>query len=389
MNKKIIKFVLTVLSLSSILISCKGITWGGKVEDITDNLFVTYTFYADSSKTESTQRKYLVGEKYEFPSADKELLKELGKAGYEPAGWIFIPSEEEPETPATLVVEDGYVKEFTATFIDRSFYADGWAAIPSNYTIKYMVENAENDEYTLHSEEVVVSYEHCVIRKEDIDPYIKEIEHFTYDSLRLVVPEEIEPDNKTVVNLYYKRNLETVIVDLDGGTTTTELNALTDGTYEYTGKYESSIKINTPVKDKFEFQYWEDSDQNQISATLLYVGSVDFIKAHYEPIKRTVNGIEITFVQAGGNIDTKTITRESSESSYTFSMNLPASVAGYDYVWTINGIDSATDEKYTIDTADMKSGFYEVLCIATEKDTGKVHVGVQQFQVNNTLDLSK
>ena len=67
---------------------------------------------------------------------------------------------------------------------------------------------------------------------------------------------KIKADGSTVVEIKYKRNIVSLILDLAGGTTTTTLENGKDGKKLLKGKFKANVKITEPTRDKHTFVAW-------------------------------------------------------------------------------------------------------------------------------------
>ena len=68
---------------------------------------------------------------------------------------------------------------------------------------------------------------------------------------------EIKANGSTVIRIRYKRNIVSLIIDLKGGETTTELKDGADGKKLLSGKFESEVSIKAPTKKNVQFDGWE------------------------------------------------------------------------------------------------------------------------------------
>ena len=117
------------------------------------------------------------------------------------------------------------------------------------YKVEHLQENIENDEYTTHETE-----EKRGEAGKNTSAEAKTYEGFLAQSFAQAL---IKEDGSTVIQIKYKRKEISLIIDLDGGRTTTELEDGKDGNKLLKGKYGAKVEVATPTQDDGEFEKWE------------------------------------------------------------------------------------------------------------------------------------
>ncbi len=117
------------------------------------------------------------------------------------------------------------------------------------YKVEHLKENIENDEFTLKETE-----EKQGEAGKNTLAVAKQYEGFSCQGL---AQEEIKADGSTVVQIKYKRNRVSLILDLAGGNTTTTLKDGEAGKKLLEGKFEGEVSIKTPTKQGVQFEGWE------------------------------------------------------------------------------------------------------------------------------------
>ena|GEM_PF-6167928 len=156
----------------------------------------------------------------------------------------------------------GYnLKNKTVSFSDISLTKEsaGEQAAPTpettSYTVEHWQENADNNKFT---QKDVETKSGKIGDAPESTP--KSYEGFTYDAGSSSSPVKIEASG-TVVQLKYKRKPVTLTFDLDGGSTTTQLNTGT-----LTGKYGALLTVAVPTKAGHTCTGWKTSGGTIVSA---------------------------------------------------------------------------------------------------------------------------
>ena len=113
------------------------------------------------------------------------------------------------------------------------------------YKVEHLKENIENAEYTVSETEAKTGE-----AGKNTSAEAKQYEGFKCQGL---AQEEIKADGSTVVQIKYKRNRVSLILDLDGGSTTTTLKDGEDGKKLLEGKFEAKVEVKGLEKENFDF----------------------------------------------------------------------------------------------------------------------------------------
>jgi len=141
------------------------------------------------------------------------------------------------------IIEDTYeFKEFTSVYAVSS-------RIIAQYKVEHLKENIEDDNYTKAEEETKTGE-----AGKDTNAEAKQYEGF---SSQWPLQSVIKADGSTVVQIKYKRNIVSLVLDLDGGKTETELTKTWGGKSTLKGKFEARVEVKTPTKYLYSFEKWE------------------------------------------------------------------------------------------------------------------------------------
>ena len=140
--------------------------------------------------------------------------------------------------------ESGELLEYESVFKENAIVFATSKLKVAKYKVEHYQENIDNDEYSLIETE----------RKEgnageNTNAKAKQYDGFIAQSFSQTL---IKVDGSTVVKIEYKRLRVSLILDLKGGSTTTELKA--GGILE--GKVGANVKVATPTKDGSVFSKW-------------------------------------------------------------------------------------------------------------------------------------
>ena len=119
-----------------------------------------------------------------------------------------------------------------------------------NYKVEHLRQNIADDNYTLYEKETLSGK-----AGETTSASAKTYKGFTVQSFSQAA---IKADGSTVVQIKYDRNIITLTLNLDGGTTSTELENGEGGTKILKGKYGADVKaVEDPTKAPgFLFLHW-------------------------------------------------------------------------------------------------------------------------------------
>lgn len=91
----------------------------------------------------------------------------------------------------------------------------------------------------------------------------------------------IQANGGTTIKIQYKRNITSLILNLDGGKTATSLEDGTDDNKLLKGKYGAKVSVETPTKDGVKFTHWEPALPSHFLANdenTVYVAKWDAIR---------------------------------------------------------------------------------------------------------------
>ena len=116
--------------------------------------------------------------------------------------------------------------------------------INTTYLVEHWQENIIDENYTKLETETERGE-----AGRDSEAVAKEYKGFTAQA---ITQEKVKADGSTVIKVLYKRNIISLILDLQGGKTTTELKN-EDGKNVLEGKFGASVNVETPTKENFAF----------------------------------------------------------------------------------------------------------------------------------------
>ena len=128
------------------------------------------------------------------------------------------------------------------------------------YKVEHLKENIEDENYTKAEEETKTGE-----AGKNTSAEAKQYEGFSCQGLFQAV---IKADGSTVVQIKYKRNITTLILDLDGGkTTSTTLKDGEGGKKLLEGKFGSRVEVKGLEKEGYGFEKWEPELPQSFPAT--------------------------------------------------------------------------------------------------------------------------
>ena len=117
------------------------------------------------------------------------------------------------------------------------------------YMVEHLQENVNDNEYSRVDNDTEEKNGEAGKKT-----YAKAREYDGFET-QTITQKTIKADGTTVVQIKYKRKVVSLIIDLAGGTTTTELENKSGKTL-LSGKYGASVTIEVPTKNKHEFDRW-------------------------------------------------------------------------------------------------------------------------------------
>jgi len=145
-----------------------------------------------------------------------------------------------PSLPQTFPEED-----------DKTVYKAEWEASKAPYKVEHWKQNIENDDYKKEDDETKTGE----VGK-DTEAIAKK---YTGFKAKVVIQEKIKADGSTIIKIEYDRNITSIILDLDGGKTTTQLEAGEGNQKLLKGKFGAKVKVETPTKENSAFDGWKPS----------------------------------------------------------------------------------------------------------------------------------
>ena len=116
------------------------------------------------------------------------------------------------------------------------------------YKVEHLKENIEDENYTKTEEEAKTGE-----AGKNTEAVTKQYEGFSCQGL---AQEVIKADGSTVVQIKYKRKITSLIIDLQGGSTTTKLTD-EDGKKLLKGKFGARVEVENLTKENHNFEKWE------------------------------------------------------------------------------------------------------------------------------------
>ena len=120
--------------------------------------------------------------------------------------------------------------------------------VTASYRIEHWQQNIENDEYNKKEEENKTGE----VGK-DTEAIAKAYTGFTKKAFN---QDKIKADGSTIIKIKYDRNISSIILNLDGGETTTQLEKGEGNRKLLKGKFGAKVEIKKPTKQDFIFVEW-------------------------------------------------------------------------------------------------------------------------------------
>lgn len=181
----------------------------------------------------------------------------------------------------------------------------------TSYSVEHYLQNVDCTGYEIQSTD---TEEKTGTTGKEVSYNNKKYTGFTYDSSLTEINEVVQSkgtivaEGTTVVKLFYTRNTVTVSFNLDGGSTTTALDEASSYDGSLSGKYGTTIKIDTPTKTGYTFNGWKCYDLT----TITFPASSETYTADW-----TANIYTVTF-DGNGGIDSST-NLSTYEEDYTYA----------------------------------------------------------------------
>lgn len=123
------------------------------------------------------------------------------------------------------------------------------ALVTASYKVEHWKQNIENDEYEKEEDEAKTGE----VGK-DTEAASKTYAGF---KAKAVSQAKVKADGSTVVRIEYDRNITSIVLDLDGGETTTQLEAGEGNRKLLKGKFGAKVEIENPTKQGSLFVGWK------------------------------------------------------------------------------------------------------------------------------------
>ena len=249
-------------------------------------------------------------------------LPRLTATGYTHTGW-----QVEGKTAAADYVVTGEVT-LTATWTPNT---------NTRYTVRHHQQNVTGEGYTLVSGDTEAK---TGTTDATTAAAAKSYTGFTAKG---ITQETIAPDGSTVVDVYYDRNIITLTINLDGGSTAT---ALSGGMLS--GRYGAPVSLVAPTKSGWHFTGWNTSG-GTLPTTFTEPGTY---KALWTGAGVSVTVAPVSDIQVRQHTDGTTVTL-TADAGYT------------SYQWKVDGVvqNGQTSKVLELDTSSWVQGTYEVFLL--------------------------
>ena len=152
------------------------------------------------------------------------------------------------------------------------------------YNVEHLKENIEDENYTKAEEEEETKTGEA---GKNTSAEAKQYEGFSCQGLAQAI---IKADGSTVVQIKYKRNRVSLILDLAGGKTTPALEDGSDGKKLLKGKFEAKVEVKGLEKENHGFEKWEPALPEKFPA--MSSNTIYIAKWTRESVTITVKGDE-------------------------------------------------------------------------------------------------
>jgi len=205
-----------------------------------------------------------VDEGYTFKETTKPCTIEVQKG----SAWSSIKAKAE----AKIELKDGYEKLIWKLGGKDGGYLEDVYVFNENatvfavskrkvvqYKVEHLKENIEDENYTKAEEETKTGE-----AGKNTSAEAKQYEGFSCQGLAQAI---IKADGTTVIQIKYKRNLVSLILDLDGGKTTPALEDGANGKKLLKGKFDAKVEVKGLEKENYGFEKWEPALPEKFPAT--------------------------------------------------------------------------------------------------------------------------
>ena len=230
---------------------------GGKDGGYLEDVYVfneNATIFATSKKKGEPEKPKVIitvkgDENVEVDSSSNTFKLDKG------AKWANIKSQAEEKAKAkeNFEIKEWHLNNADGTLINDETEFKGNTTIFAvskrkvvQYKVEHLKENIENDNYTKAEEETKTGE-----AGKNTSAEAKQYEGFSCQGLAQAI---IKADGSTIVQIKYKRNRVFLILDLDGGSTTTVLEDGEGGKKLLKGKFEAKVEVKGLEKENHGFE---------------------------------------------------------------------------------------------------------------------------------------
>ena len=336
--------------------------WDKKFDNVTENLDVQAIYVRIGDKV-----TYTINYQFSDGTAASQPWVAQLEVGTEYSNTIASPK-------ITGFTPDKASVEFSGTVEADQTITVTYSGAEIEYTVQHMLQNAENDEYTLDSANTET-------KTGTVGLKTTAEAKTTYDGFTALQPisqATINADGSTVVNVYYNRNIYRLIWDTDGGSYEQPVDI----------RYGATIgKPDNPTKLGYTFKEWEGiPEDGKMPSQNLIVKAIweENQKAQYKVIhwqeSLQAPGTYEVAQNSGGNAAIETETGNVGDViSYS-----PKSYEGFE----LNSEKSSGDVKITSDGTAVKNVYYNRRTYSITFFVKKGHGWNWQWQEDESLRIT-
>ena len=336
--------------------------WDKKFDNVTENLDVQAIYVRIGDKV-----TYTINYQFSDGTAASQPWVAQLEAGTEYSNTIASPK-------ITGFTPDKASVEFSGTVEADQTITVTYSGAEIEYTVQHMLQNAENDEYTLDTGNIEK-------KMGTVGLMTAAKEKTTYDGFTARLPisqATINADGSTVVNVYYNRNMYRLTWDTDGGSYEQPVDI----------RYGATIgKPDNPTKLGYTFKRWEGiPEDGKMPSHDLIVKAIweenqtaEYKVIHWQESLQAPGTYEVA-QNSGGNAAIETETGKVGDViSYS-----PKSYEGFE----LNSEKSSGDVKITSDGTAVKNVYYNRRTYSITFFVKKGHGWNWQWQEDESLRIT-
>ena len=156
-------------------------------------------------------------------------------------------------------------------------------SVEPKYTVKHYQENIDNDEFTLKESE-----EKTGKAGENTNAEAKQYEGFTSQPFEQV---KINQDGSTIVEIKYKRSIVSIIINLNGGKTTTTMKDGEGGKKLLEGKFGAEVELQGLSKANHTLSKWEPELPRTFPSSSLATVYAAMWTSHPDEMEHSAEGL--------------------------------------------------------------------------------------------------